>query len=316
MKYGYTLFCEGNDPESLIQQAVLAESYGFDFLAISDHFHPWLPNQSNAAFAWAVLGAVAQATTSISLATMVTCPIIRYHPAIVAQMAATMSVISKERFTLGLGAGERLNEHVVGKGWPNVKQRHLMLAEAVDIIKMLWSGSYSNYDGKYFKIDDAKIFNLPKKSIEIFIAGSGASSAKLAASKGAGFCTTDAKNDLIDDYKKQDGSANSVWAQVVLAWRESKSKAGKELYDNFRFSVGGWKVQSELPNPVNFEAATKTVDPSDMEKEAGPDLDIHVQKVQNFIDAGVISLAVAYPGKDHKKFMEVWSNEIKPQLNQ
>ena len=117
-KYGFTLYCEGFGPKELVAQAVAAEQAGFDFLVISDHFHPWLPEQKHAAFAWSVLGAVAQATEKIELATMVTCPTFRYHPALVAQMAATIGVLSDGRFTLGVGAGERLNEHVVGGGWP------------------------------------------------------------------------------------------------------------------------------------------------------------------------------------------------------
>jgi G6PDH family F420-dependent oxidoreductase len=139
-RFGYTLYCEGNGPGDLVRQAVAAEQAGFEFAAISDHFHPWLPSQEHSPFAWSVLGAVAHATDRIELATMVTCPIMRYHPAIVAQMAATTAVLSVERFTLGLGAGERLNEHVVGAGWPPVDVRHEMLREAIVIMRRLWAG--------------------------------------------------------------------------------------------------------------------------------------------------------------------------------
>src|SRR4051795_1279728 len=142
--WGYTLWCEGNDPRALVEQAVAAEAAGFEFLVISDHFHPWLPEQRHSGFAWSILGAVAQATSEIELATMVTCPIIRYHPAIIAQAAATIGVLSEGRFTLGLGAGERLNEHIVGAGFPAADIRQEMLAEAIEIFRLLWSGGYQS----------------------------------------------------------------------------------------------------------------------------------------------------------------------------
>ena len=162
MKYGYTLYCEGNAPRSLIEQATKAEDAGFDFLVISDHYHPWLNEQHHAGFAWSILGAVAQATSHIELATMVTCPIIRYHPVIVAQAAATVGVISEGRFTLGLGAGENLNEHVVGRDWPPVTVRHSMLNEAIDIIEGLWRGGYFAYEGEHYRVYDARVFDLPE----------------------------------------------------------------------------------------------------------------------------------------------------------
>lgn len=313
-KIGYTLYCEGNDPLSLIEQAVMAEKAGFDFLAISDHYHPWLPEQQHSAFAWSVLGAVAQATERIELATMVTCPIVRYHPVIVAQMAATIGVISGGRFTLGLGAGERLNEHVVGAGWPAVHIRHHMLAEAIDIIQALWSGDYVSYEGGYFDVEDAKVFDLPDDPIAMFVAASGPASARLAAEKTGGICVSGPEKQMIDTFVGHGGDKQTVWAQTVLAWGVDKAQAAQDLYENFRFSVTGWKVQSELPNPVSFEAATKMISPQDMASDAGPDIKAHIQKAQKYIDAGVTHLSLAYPGKDHRAFMEVWEGELKGKL--
>ena len=139
-RFGYKLMSEEHGPKALVENAVRAEAAGFDFLSISDHFHPWLKAQGHAGFAWSVLGAIAQATSTIDIATGLTCPIIRYHPAIVAQAAATVSLLSDGRFTLAVGAGERLNEHVTGARWPSIPERHEMLAEAIDIIRLLWSG--------------------------------------------------------------------------------------------------------------------------------------------------------------------------------
>jgi G6PDH family F420-dependent oxidoreductase len=137
---GYTMMCEQAGPKQLVRDVQLAEDVGFDFAVISDHYFPWLDEQGHAPYAWSVLGAAAQATRHIPLMTYVTCPIRRYHPAVVAQKAATMQLLSDGRFTLGLGAGENLNEHIVGGQWPIVGVRHEMLEEAVEIIRALWSG--------------------------------------------------------------------------------------------------------------------------------------------------------------------------------
>src|SRR3954454_4759257 len=161
MQIGYTRPAEAFDTHELIRQAVLAERAGFDFVEISDHYHPWLDVQGHSPFAWTVLGAIAAKTERIGLATGVTCPTVRYHPAIVAQAAATLALVSDGRFTLGVGSGERLNEHVVGTGFPSVRGRHERLREALEIIRMLWSGVYQSYEGRHLQLDDSRIFDLP-----------------------------------------------------------------------------------------------------------------------------------------------------------
>ena len=153
---GYTMMCEQAGPKQLVRDVALAEQAGFDFAVISDHYFPWLDSQGHSPYAWSVLGAAAAVTERIPLMTYVTCPIRRYHPAVVAQKAATMQLLSDGRFTLGLGAGENLNEHIVGGQWPIARVRHEMLEEAVEIIRALWSGGVVTYRGKYFDVEDAK----------------------------------------------------------------------------------------------------------------------------------------------------------------
>lgn len=178
MKIGYKLAAESFGPEELVRQAVLAEQAGFDFVEMSDHFHPWLDVQGHSPFAWTVLGAIAAKTERIGLATGVTCPTVRYHPAIIAQAAATLALLSDGRFTLGVGSGERLNEHVTGEGFPNsVAERHTRLREALEIIRLLWSGGYRSYDGRYLKLDDARVFDLPQELPEIAVAAGGPAAA-------------------------------------------------------------------------------------------------------------------------------------------
>ena len=177
---GYTMMSEQAGPKQLVRDVALAEEAGFDFAVISDHYSPWLDSQGHSPYAWSVLGAAAQATDHIPLMTYVTCPIRRYHPAVVAQKAATMQLLSDGRFTLGLGAGENLNEHVVGGQWPIVGLRHEMLDEAVEIIRALWAGGNVTYRGKHFDVESARIWDLPDTPPPIGIAVSGPRSCDLA----------------------------------------------------------------------------------------------------------------------------------------
>src|SRR5690348_1824435 len=151
MQLGYTMMTEQAGPKDLVRHVVGAEDAGFDFAVCSDHFFPWLDEMGHSPHAWTVLGAAAQATERIPLMTYVTCPIQRYHPAVVAQKAATLQILSDGRFTLGLGAGENLNEHVVGRGWPSVDRRHDMLIEVVEIIRELLTGDMITYDGEHYR---------------------------------------------------------------------------------------------------------------------------------------------------------------------
>src|SRR5579875_577944 len=171
--FGYTMMTEQSPPDQLVRDLRMAEEAGFGFSVISDHYQPWLDAQGHSGYAWSILGAAAQATEQIGLMTYVTCPILRYHPVVVAQKAATVQELSEGRFTLGLGAGENLNEHVVGKGWPAVAVRHEMFEEAVTIISRLLSGERFSFHGRHFAADDAVLWDPPQEKVEIGIAVSG-----------------------------------------------------------------------------------------------------------------------------------------------
>jgi G6PDH family F420-dependent oxidoreductase len=173
MRYGYTLMTEQSGPREIVRYAAGAEQAGFDFEVMSDRYSPWLVEQGHAAYAWSMLGAVTQVTDRVELMTYVTCPLMRYHPAVVAQQAATVGLLSEGRFTLGLGAGENLNEHVVGRGWPPVNVRHEMFEEALQIISELFDGGYVNVAGSHYRVDSAKLWDLPETRVPIAVAVSG-----------------------------------------------------------------------------------------------------------------------------------------------
>src|SRR6201990_1166814 len=172
-RFGYTLMTEQSGPKELVEYAVSAERAGFDFEVSSDHFSPWLSAQGHAPNAWTMLGAVAHATESVELFTYVTCPTMRYHPAIVAQQAATLQILADGRFTLGLGSGENLNEHVVGRGWPTIERRQDMLREAIKIIRELFGGRLVNWRGDYFQVDSARLWDVPDVPVGIGVAIAG-----------------------------------------------------------------------------------------------------------------------------------------------
>src|ERR671932_249690 len=199
-QFGYTMMCEQSPPDQLVRDVRRAEEAGFDFSVISDHYFPWLEEQGHSGYAWSILGAAAQATERIPLMTYVTCPILRYHPAVVAQKAATMGILSGGRFRLGLGAGENLNEHVVGKRWPSVGERHEMFAEAVPIIRRLLDGEHVNVRGKHFDVESAHLYSRYDRRPEIGIAVSGESSVTLAAEYADLMIATEPKPDLVAMY--------------------------------------------------------------------------------------------------------------------
>src|SRR3984957_10274656 len=217
-KFGYTLMCEQSGPKKLVADAKTAEEVGFDFSVISDHYNPWLDSMGHSPYAWSVLGAASQATDRIGLMTYVTCPIKRYHPVVVAQKAATIGLLSDGRFTLGLGAGENLNEHVTGGGWPPVNIRHAMLSEAVDIIRRLWSGDYVNYVGQHFQVDSAKLWDLPARPVPLAIAASGRQSCALAGDKADAMIAVAPRSRLVQFFEQAGGSGKPKIGQIPLSY--------------------------------------------------------------------------------------------------
>jgi G6PDH family F420-dependent oxidoreductase len=314
-RFGYTLFSELNDPRSLVDQAVASERAGFELLVISDHFHPWLSSHTDSPFAWSVLGAVADRTERAHLMSYVTCPFIRYHPAIIAQAAATVQMLSDGRFTLGLGAGERLNEHVVGRGWPAVDVRHEMLTESIEAIRKLFTGEMVTYRGRHIRVEDAKLFSLPDVPPPLAVAGGGPEAIELAALMGDAFISTEPDADMIAQYRDRAGDGARTIGQVPLSYDPDPGKA-REFAHRFAFGIPGWKVMAELPNVVNFDAAAATVRDEDLAETVGigSEADAHVEAIMTFVEAGYDEICVVQVGDDKEGFLRFWTDEIRPHL--
>ncbi len=317
-QFGYTMMCEQAPPDQLVRDVQRAEAAGFEFSVISDHFQPWLAEQGHSGYAWSILGAAAQATETIGLMTYVTCPTLRYHPAIVAQKAATMQILSANRFRLGLGAGENLNEHVVGKRWPAVGVRHEMLSEAVDIIAALFDSDGSvNFRGRHFDVEQAKLWDRPEQRVPIGLAVSGPSSCHLAGSKTDLMIATEPKPELGEWFDAAGGSGKPRVGQIALAYDPDREAAVQRAHEQFRWFGLGWKVNADLPNPESFEGATQFVTPDQVAEQlaCGPDVDEHVAKIKPFVDAGFTEVALVQIGEAQQEQFISWAErELLPAL--
>jgi G6PDH family F420-dependent oxidoreductase len=312
---GYTLMCEQTGPKELVDYAVRAEQAGFDFAVISDHYNPWLEAQGHSPYAWSVLGAVAHATTTMELMSFVTCPIRRYHPAVVAQKAATLAVLSDGRFTLGLGAGENLNEHVAG-AWPHVRQRHDMFDEALQIIRGLLDGDRITFSGEYFDVPEARLWDLPPHRVPIGVAISGQASAELAAEYADAAVAVQPDPHLVALYSGA-GGTGARYGQAPLCWGPDTDACLTTVHDQWRWSGLGWKVNAELPEPASFASATRFVRPQDVAETVpcGPVAEHHVASVRAFVDAGFTHVAVVQVGTDSQPaFLEWAQQDLLPRL--
>jgi G6PDH family F420-dependent oxidoreductase len=310
--FGYTLMTEQSGPKDLVRFARRAEEVGFDFEVSSDHYFPWLSAQGHAPYAWTVLGAVAQVTERVGLMTYVTCPTMRYHPAVVAQKSATLQLLADGRFTLGLGSGENLNEHVVGLGWPTIKTRQQMLAEAVQVIRELHTGELVDHQGEYFEVDSARIWDLPEDGVPIAVAVSGEASITQLAPLADHLIGVAPDGEAIETWNATDGAprvgerARAI-GQIPICWDPDEETAVQRAHEQFRWFAGGWSVNADLPTTAGFAAATQFVRPEDVAENipCGPDLDKIVEQASSFWKAGYTDVAlVQVGGESQDRFLD------------
>ena len=321
-RFGYTLMTEQSGPKDLVRWAVGAEEAGFDLAVSSDHYSPWLSAQGHAPYAWSVLGAVAHATQRLELMTYVTCPTIRYRPAVVAQKAATLQLLADGRFTLGLGAGENLNEHVAGEGWPAVDARQDMLTEAVEIITALMTGDMLTYDGQYYRVDSGRLWDVPDGGVPIGAAVSGKKSVEHFAPLVDHLIATEPKEGLVAmwaDARPEGAAPSRAIGQIPISWDADPDAALARAHEQFRWFGLGWAVNADLPTTAGFSAASAYVTPDDVKASipCGDDVDAVVEAVKPFWEAGFTDVALVQIGGDAQEgFLEAAEDRILPALRE
>jgi G6PDH family F420-dependent oxidoreductase len=324
-RFGYTLMSEQSGPRELVAYAEAGERAGFDFEVISDHYFPWLDEQGHSPYAWSVLGAISQVTEHVELMTYVTCPTMRYHPAVVAQKAATMQLLTDGRFTLGLGAGENLNDHIVGRGWPHVNVRQAMLAEAVEIIGSLFDGGLVDYDGRHFRVDSGKLWDLPADRVPVAVAVSGSQSIEAFAPLADFLVAVEPSDSLVREWDQARSSIEPRFVedrkigQIPISWDTDVDRAVQRAHEQFRWFGLGWHVNANLPTAAAFDAATQFVRTEDVGNAipCGPDIDAIVKAVSAYWEAGFTDVALVQIGDERQQeFLEVAQTELLPALRE
>jgi G6PDH family F420-dependent oxidoreductase len=315
MHFGYKLCSEERGPSGLIDDARSAERVGFDFAAISDHFHPWTDRQGQSPFVWATLGGIAAVTDRITIGTAVTCPTVRMHPALIAQAAATTACLLPGRFFLGVGTGERLNEHIFGDPWPSASTRRAMLREAVDLLRRLWSGELVTYDGEYFSTDAARIYTRPEGRIPVYLAASGPEAAVLAAEIGDGLIVSGSSDEPVETFQVEGGIGPRL-AEVLVDADDDEDRALATLRDRWPTPGIPGELSTELPLPRHFEQAATAVQDQDLRGAAvtGTDVAPYLERVAALRRAGFTHVFLHQVGPDQDGFFGFAGDRLLPAL--
>ena len=312
MRIGYFLSCEEHGPHDLVAQARRAEAAGFHGLWISDHYHPWIDEQGHSPFVWTVIGAVAQAT-GLPVTTGVTCPTTRIHPAIVAQAAATSAVLLEGRFSLGVGTGEALNEHITGARWPEADVRLEMLEEAIEVIRTLWQGGQQSHRGRHYTVENARVYDLPDAPPPILVSGFGPKAIAVAARVADGFVTTSPDADAVGQYRSGGGSG-PVHAGTKVCFMADEEEARRTAHRLWPNEALPGELAQVLPTPAHFEQACELVQPDQLSTPVGPDLDQHIASLKAYAEAGVDELFVQQIGPEQDRFFSHWAPAVLPRF--
>lgn len=323
-KIGFVLSHEQFPARDLIEYGVAAEDAGFDMIWCSDHFQPWQDNEGHASMAWLTLSALGQRTQRLLMGTGVTCPSFRYHPSVVAQAFASLGVLYPERIFLGVGAGEALNEMAATGEWGDYRERASRLTEAVDLIRHLWTGERIDFFGRFYRTNQARLYELPAQPVPLYIAGSGPKSMKTAGAKGDGLIT-DTKRALQQELRQafaegaaaagKDASAMPILAEhMVVVGDENEARSSAELW---RFMPKSWELYVGDPNPVDIEQRANRDIPiqqvyGDWPVSADPG--VHVAALQKLIDGGVSHIFVHSPQTDQRRVIRFYGEQVLPKV--
>ena len=315
-KYGLTLSSEEHDPAKLVTMGRRAEEAGFDFLSISDHFHPWIGEQGHSPFVWSVLGAIANATETIEVGIGVSCPTFRLGPVVSAHAAATTACLLDGRFTWGLGSGESLNEHVTGMRWPPAEIRLEMLEEAIEVIRDLWTGDSITHHGEHFTVEDARLYDLPAQTPPLLVSAFGDESAKLAASHGDGLWTTGSNGPVIETYREHGGNG-AIWSQLTICWDEKMTTAIERAHRLWPNTALPGTLAQDLRTVLHFEEAVKLVSPEDVAEDVpcGPEPGPVLERIEAMIGLGIDHVYIHQVGDLTDGFLAFWAEELRPALD-
>lgn len=315
-KIGYHLSSEEHGPADLVCNAAAAEEAGFEFAFISDHFHPWTRNQGHSPFVWSVLGGVATATERLRVGTAVTAPIIRIHPAIVAQASATVACMMPGRFFLGLGSGEFLNEHVTGEKWPHPAVRLQMLSEAIDVIRELWTGDLVSHRGKHYEVDRARIFDVPESPPPLMVAAAGKRASRMAGKKGDGLISVTTDPKPMEIFDEAGGRTKPKYLKVGVCWDPDPEQMQRLAREQWPIEAIPGRLMPELRIPEDFESVTEP-----MSKDApsrallcSADPAEHLQLIRDGIDAGYDHICVHQIGPRQAEFVRFYAEQVLPEF--
>jgi G6PDH family F420-dependent oxidoreductase len=315
MRIGYFLSSEEWGPRELVSQAIRARDAGFEALWISDHIHPWNDTQGHSPFVWTTIGAIAQADLGLPVATAVTCPIMRIHPAIIAHASATAAVMLGGRFSLGVGSGEALNEHILGDRWPEAPERLEMLEEAITLIRTLWAGGVQSHRGRYYRVEHARIYDLPATPPRIIVSGFGPRAIDLAARVGDGYATVGPDAESVARYRSQ-GGTGPVQGGLKVCYGDDAAAARATVHRLWPNEALPGELAQVLPTPSHFEQAAELVteELAAADVPCGPDVDAHVAAIQVYAEAGFDELYVNQIGPDQDQFFAAYRDEVLPRL--
>jgi coenzyme F420-dependent glucose-6-phosphate dehydrogenase len=314
-RFGYTLSSEEHAPAALVRNAVRAELHHVDFVTVSDHYHPWVQNQGHSGFVWSVLGAIAASTDRLEVATGVTCPMIRIHPAVVAQAAATTAQLFRGRFSLGVGSGEALNEHILGDRWPAPEVRLAMLEEAVEVMRKLFTGETVDHRGEHYTVENARLFDPPETPLPIIVSAFGPVATELAGRIGDGFWSHGGDREIIERYEKA-GGTGPRYAQLNVCLGDDEAKCRETVHQIWPNGAVPGQLSQDLPTWTHFEQVANLVTEDDATAKVvcGPDLDAVVAEASTFIEAGFDHIHLHQIGPDQDAFFDRWERGLRESL--